>query len=633
MIARIRQLFNTYILSKDMPLEGRLFNMTLMLCLCGSIFGLVTTALQASSVISVLSTALLVTLLFALLILCNWKRLYRLGGLIVVGTTCFLVFPFIFFSGGGLHSGMPAYFILGVVMIAVLLDGPRYLAALILYVVTCVVCYTLGYFYPDLVTPIASDFLIYADISTSFIGAGVLISLVLKYQERETLSAKREAEDGLQRAREASRAKSDFLSNMSQEIRTPMNAIIGMTTIGQRSTEFEVKDRCLGQIHDASNHLLGIINDILDMSKIEANKLTLSEVAFDLRGTIDMVTSVINFRAAEVNQSIEIVTDERLPAILIGDDQRLAQVITNLLSNAIKFSPEGSVIGLNTQLLDETDGFCTIQTDVSDHGIGISEEQMSRLFKSFEQAESGISRNYGGTGLGLAISKRIVEAMGGRIWVTSKLNEGSTFSFTVKLRVSQEDADETQDATVARQTRSNEPPRSAVESTIRINAEVADGATRETTVDTSEQPAGDTPTAKSSFEEGVDFSAYHILLVEDVEVNRTIVEALLEPTEVNIDEARNGREALELFTANPARYDLILMDVQMPEMDGYTATRGIRALDVPAARTVPIIAMTANVFREDVEKALDAGMDAHIGKPIDLDELLKLMESFFRPKP
>jgi signal transduction histidine kinase/ActR/RegA family two-component response regulator len=593
MIAGVRQLFNTYVLSKDMPLEGRLFNMTLILCICGSIFGLVTTALQASSIISVLSTALLVILLFVLLILCNWKRLYRLGGLIVVGTTCFLVFPFIFFSGGGLHSGMPAYFILGVVMIAVLLDGPRYLAALILYVIICVICYTLGYFYPDLVTPIASDFLIYVDISTSFIGAGVLISLVLKYQERETLRATREAEDGLQRAREASRAKSDFLSNMSHEIRTPMNAIIGMTTIGQRSAELEVKDRCLGQIHDASNHLLGIINDILDMSKIEANKLTLSEVAFDLRGTIDMVTSVINFRAAEVNQNIEVTIDERLPAMLVGDDQRLAQVITNLLSNAIKFSPEGSAIGLNTQLLDEADRFCTIQIDVSDHGIGISEEQMSRLFKSFEQAESGISRNYGGTGLGLAISKRIIEMMGGRVWVTSKLGEGSTFSFTVRLQVFQGDADEVRNAT-------------------------ADGRA----------PAS---SLSKGVTENTDFSTYHILLVEDVEVNRTIVEALLEPTGINIDEAKNGREALDLFAANPERYDLILMDVQMPEMDGYTATRGIRALDVPRAQAIPVIAMTANVFREDVEKALDAGMNAHIGKPIDLDELLKLMESFFHP--
>ncbi|MDR0349960.1 MAG: hypothetical protein LBH64_00205, partial [Coriobacteriales bacterium] len=186
---RIRKLFEAYVLSKDMPLEGRLFNMTIVLCLCGAVFGLTATAFQASSLISVLSIALLVVLLIFLLILCNWKRLYQIGGLIVVSTTCFLVFPFIFFSGGGLHSGMPAYFILGVVMIAVLLNGPRYVIALALYILCCIICYTLGYYFPGLVVPIASEFLVYGDISTSFIGASLLISLVLKYHERQTRQA------------------------------------------------------------------------------------------------------------------------------------------------------------------------------------------------------------------------------------------------------------------------------------------------------------------------------------------------------------------------------------------------------------------------------------------------------------
>jgi signal transduction histidine kinase len=595
MFTRIRQLFNAYVLNKEMPLEGRLFNMTLLLCLCGSLFGLTATAFQASSTISVLSIALLVALLIALLIICNWKRLYQFGGLIVISTTCFLVFPFIFFSGGGLHSGMPAYFILGVVMIAVLLNGLRHIIALVLYIFCCILCYTLGYYFPGLVTPIASEFLIYIDISTSFIGAGLIVSLVLKYHERQTREAQKEAEEGLRHAEEASRAKGDFLSNMSHEIRTPMNAIIGMTTIGQRSSDIAVKDRCLSQIHDASNHLLGIINDILDMSKIEANKLTLAEVPFDIRRTIGMVTNVISFRAADVSQSIDVSIDERLPALIIGDDQRLAQVITNLLSNAIKFSPEGSSISLGAQLLEKDDEFCTLQVDVIDTGIGISEEQMSRLFRSFEQAESGTARTYGGTGLGLAISKRIVEAMGGRIWATSKLGEGSTFSFTIHLRVAPENM-----------------------------MDMADKQEAAALADTQSQKA-------ERVEEDVDFSAYRVLLVEDVEVNRTIVNALLEPTDVGIDEAKNGLEALELFTANPERYDLILMDVQMPEMDGYTATRLIRALDASRARTIPIVAMTANVFREDVEKALEAGMDAHIGKPLDLAELLSLMKAYLHP--
>jgi CheY-like chemotaxis protein len=236
-------------------------------------------------------------------------------------------------------------------------------------------------------------------------------------------------------------------------------------------------------------------------------------------------------------------------------------------------------------VVDEADGVCTLRVDVEDHGIGISDEQKNRLFKSFEQAEAGISRAYGGTGLGLAISKRIVEAMGGTIWLESELGRGSTFSFTVSLPVADDMArDEQRESERAEET------------------------------------------GEAVFD--IDLAAYRILLVEDIEVNRTIVNALLEPTEVVIDEAQNGLEALRMFENDPARYDLILMDVQMPEMDGYTATREIRALDVPEAQTVPVIAMTANVFREDIELALDAGMNAHIGKPIDLGKLLELLNRY-----
>ncbi|MDR0347052.1 MAG: response regulator [Coriobacteriales bacterium] len=596
MFRKIRQLFHAYVLSPRMPLRGRLFNMTIIMCLGGAIFGHISTMLQASSPISVISTGILVLLLIALLILCNWKRAYKVGALITIITTCFIAFPFIFFSGGGMHSGMVAYFILGVVMIAVLLEGKSYFMMLALYLVSCLVCYTLDYFFPSMVTPIANEFLVYADICTSFVGASVLISLVLKFQDRETTRARRDAEIELMRAEEASRAKGNFLSNMSHEIRTPMNAVIGMATIGQRAKNIAEKDRYFGQIGDASNHLLGIINDILDMSKIEANKLTLVAVPFEVRKVIGMVANVIGFRAAEANQHIELSIDEQLPTMLIGDDQRLAQVMTNLLANAVKFSPEGASIILDVLLVRESSTTCTVRVDVKDNGIGISEEQKSRLFRSFEQAEAGISRAYGGTGLGLAISKRIIETMGGTIWLESELGKGSTFSFQVELKRADEQS----------------------------AGEAADTGAKG--LESSGRSAGGAAIAEGSIDvENVDFSSHSILLVEDIEVNRTIVKALLEPTNITIDEAANGLEALRIFEGDPARYDLILMDVQMPEMDGYTATRRIRALELPQGRAIPIIAMTANVFREDVEQALQAGMNAHIGKPIDLNRLLSLL--------
>ncbi|MDL2248857.1 4Fe-4S dicluster domain-containing protein, partial [Tyzzerella sp. OttesenSCG-928-J15] len=236
----------------------------------------------------------------------------------------------------------------------------------------------------------------------------------------------------------ASQAKSDFLSNMSHEIRTPMNAIIGMTSIGSSADDIDRKDHAFGKIKDASAHLLGVINDILDMSKIEANKLELSSVVFNFERMLQKTVNIVNFRIEEKNQKFRVIVDPEIPSYLEGDDQRLSQVITNLLSNAVKFTPEGGKITLNTKLVSNENDLCCILVEVKDTGIGISEEQLARLFTSFEQAESGTSRKFGGTGLGLSISKRIIEMMDGSIWAESELNKGSLFSFKVFLKPSEQ---------------------------------------------------------------------------------------------------------------------------------------------------------------------------------------------------
>ncbi|MDR2672893.1 MAG: response regulator [Coriobacteriales bacterium] len=384
-------------------------------------------------------------------------------------------------------------------------------------------------------------------------------------------------------AQAASQAKSAFLSNMSHEMRTPMNAIIGMSTIGRLATNTERKDYAFDKITDASTHLLGVINDILDMSKIEAGKLELSPTEFDFAQALQTAVDVVSFRAVEKQQDLRMRIDEQIPCVLIGDAQRLTQVIANLLANAVKFTPEKGSIRLDAFFEGEEKGLCVIRIEVSDTGIGISKEQQEHLFTSFQQAESSTSRTYGGTGLGLAISKRIVEMMGGRIWIESKPNVGSTFFFTLQAQ--------------------------------RVK-----------------QPEQDSLSASSDTGESSamrnDFSNYRLLLVEDIEINREIVMALLEPTGLAIECAENGAEALRLFDANPERYNIIFMDIQMPEMDGYEATRRIRALDAPHAKTIPIIAMTANVFKEDIEESKRAGMDAHIGKPLDLDNVLTKLQTY-----
>jgi PAS domain S-box-containing protein len=532
-----------------------------------------------------------------------------------------------------------------------------------------------------------------------------------------TIRLQRELEVAVEAANAASRAKGNFLANMSHEIRTPMNAIIGMTAIAKSSLDPDRKDYCLNKIENACAHLLGVINDILDMSKIEANKLELSPVPFSFERMLQNVVNVVNFRVDEKQQSFQVRIDPEIPHALVGDDQRLAQVITNLLGNAVKFTPEHGVIRLDTCLAGEENGLFVIRITVSDTGIGISKEQQFRLFNSFEQADSDTSRKFGGTGLGLAISKRIVEMMGGDIRVESELGNGSTFTFTVRLKRDDEaerparfrpgvrpgnlrilvvdddsavreyfaeiirrfglDCDTAGDGVEAvalmRQNGPYDinfvdwkmPGMNGIELTRELKARAADtsvvvmiSTVQWALIEDDAKNAGvDKFLAKPLFPSAIadcineclglgrilpdgmggegagetdSFAGRRILLVEDVEINREIVLSLLEPTKLAIDCAENGVEAVKMYGEAPLAYDAIFMDVQMPEMDGYEATRRVRALEAeaPERRHIPIIAMTANVFREDIEKSLASGMDDHLGKPLDFHDMLAILRKY-----
>jgi len=551
------------------------------------------------------------------------------------------------------------------------------------------------------------------------IAQDMLITLNRMMELQEDLEA------ALETAKDASQSKSAFLANMSHEIRTPMNAIIGMAHIGKTAAEKERMIHCFLRIEDASNHLLGVINDILDMSKIEAKKFELSPSEFSFEKMLQRVVNVISFRIDEKQQRLTVYVDRTIPEYLIGDDQRLTQVMTNLLGNAVKFTAAKGSIRIGTYFLGEEDGICTIKITVKDSGIGISSDQQERLFQSFVQAESSTTRKFGGTGLGLAISKSIVEMMDGNIWVESELGKGSLFSFTFKLKRGEEkgrdlltlstnwgnvrilvvdndsetlaffakilkefgvvcdtaanceetlrlvdqngnydiyfldmnlpDSDSFHLADILKEKETGSSKVSVVifsaTSWVSIEGEVKrkgfvrflakplfPSSIAESINDCLYEDREQTKSEESEFSDG-SFNGKHMLLTEDVEINREIVVTLLEPTGLEIDCAENGAEAVRMFSQAPLKYDIIFMDLQMPEMDGYEATRRIRKLEEERAvqlsekpKNVPIIALTANVFKDDIEKCLDAGMNSHLGKPINFEDVLKILNTYFGAK-
>ena len=538
-----------------------------------------------------------------------------------------------------------------------------------------------------------------------------------KRMEREIIAAKEKAE-------EATRAKSDFLANMSHEIRTPMNAVIGMAHLALKTDLTSKQWDYISKIQSSANSLLGIINDILDFSKIEAGKLEMEEVEFDLSEALDNVANVITVKAQE-KENLEVLfyLDTKVPNLLLGDPLRLNQILVNLGNNAVKFTERGEIV-LMTRIKSRSDDKITLEFSMRDTGIGMTEEQQSKLFQSFSQADSSITRKFGGTGLGLTISKRLINMMGGDIWVESEPGKGTTFSFTtnfglgketgkrrfvpsrdlrglkvlvvddsatsrgilrdilesfsfeVNLAPSGEEALE--EIECAEQNQPFElvlmdwkmPGMDGLETSRRIKTHKALNKIPAIVIVTAygreeiirqadeiglegflhkpvsasmlfdtimqalgkgiEEPSGIRRKEEKTADEMQSLAGARVLLVEDNEINQQVAQEILQNAGLSVTVANDGQEGVN--AALKHQYDVILMDIQMPVMDGYTATREIRNLK-SEIQNVPIIAMTAHAMTGDDQKSITAGMNDHITKPIDPEQLFATLRKWVKPAP
>lgn len=538
----------------------------------------------------ILGLFLIMLFLMIMLLLVNvYPQKIGLWSAIVTIPINFVFFPYQFLiaSGGGIKSGMPIWLTFGILLVFLMTEGIYFKILLPLTLLVNTGMMIWAYLNPEFVPERMLRNYYYNDNLIAMLVVGCSCGFVLKYQKivqkRQTQAielARLAAEQEKQNAQKANQAKSNFLTNMSHDIRTPMNAIVGMTDIAKYHIDDKEKVmECLQVINASSTQLFQLLNNVLDMSEIETQGLKLKEIPFNLEELLENIEVVVWQSARNKKIDLQFYTDIK-SGNLIGDHVRLRQILMNIIGNSVKFTPaEGRITISARQVDNEIDDFANFVFEIEDTGIGMSQEFIDKIFNRFEREEGQEVKKIEGNGIGMSITKGIADAMGATIQVQSKQGEGSKFTIYLRMKVNQN---------------SKEAMKKDKDGSIVFDA-----------------------------------SGKKILIVEDNEINMEIIKGILERTKAKIVCAWSAEEALEIIE-NQGKdfFDIIFMDIQLPGMDGYSAARNIRCLPREEAMTVPILAMTANAFSQDVEKAFHAGMNAHIAKPIDVDELFQKLYHF-----
>lgn len=568
------------------PPELVLFNSIVPMGILGGVIAVGISFSISSLLLQNLVCAIGIALLGLLFYLANWKGKIKLASICSIVLMSGIVFPIMFFTGGGHHSGMTSWFFLAVIFNFLIIKKTAFYIVLFMQSIIITICYLLSLHHPEFIRQISTETEQVVDILQSLLLSSIVIGCVIKFQNRinqHALDAIKKANEDLRdselKAENANRAKSDFLSNMSHEIRTPINAILGMNEMILR----ECKDKKIleyaSAVQTSSNALLSLVNDVLDLSKIESGKLEIKEEEYKLQDLILNSYGMISERLEKKGLRGSIFCNANLPSGLVGDFSHLRQILVNFLTNACKYTEKGNV---DFFILGSVTGNeAKLIFSIKDTGIGIKEENRSKMFKKFERFDLQRNRNVEGTGLGLSISKQLCDLMGAKIEVKSEYGKGSEFIITVPQKIF--------DATPVGEI---SPKGKQKEKEIQI------------------------------YHQSFEAPDVDVLAVDDVELNLIVFENLLKETKMKIDLVESGAAAIE--RASEKHYDIIFMDYMMPEMDGIQTLEKLRSLDTPNNKT-PVIVLTADALAGVREKYIRAGFKDYISKPVDGNQLEKML--------